>query len=146
MAPALPFSFFHSTRPPLSRYSSRMLLAAALAVLATTASGQVSPVCTSVLSAGSNTDSTFLPLQCMSLSGSALCPAFQSLSINPANLSSAWPFFASVYNVATFDAELSSYLAPGGAFAKQKQKVELGCANYGTDAVLQWQQIGRAHV
>ena len=69
-----------------------------------------------------------------------MCPAYQSLSINPANLTQAWPFFAGVFDVATFDAAFSAYLAPGGAFAKQKQKVELGCANYGADFVIQWQR------
>lgn len=34
------------------------------------------------------------PSYCVSLTGSALCPAFVGQYINPTNLTQAWPFFS----------------------------------------------------
>ncbi|KAM0756330.1 hypothetical protein T439DRAFT_321035 [Meredithblackwellia eburnea MCA 4105] len=78
--------------------------------------------------------------QCISLSGSAMCPSYQSLSINPQNLSTVYPFLSGVTDAASFDSALAKYLQPGGEFARVKQKLELGCNNYGANFILQYQR------
>lgn len=79
--------------------------------------------------------------QCIPLRGSSLCPRYQSLSINPGNLSSSWPFFDAVVDTTSFDVEFARYLTPGGQFAKTKQGTQLGCSGWDVgDSVLQYQR------
>jgi hypothetical protein len=78
--------------------------------------------------------------QCISLQGSSMCPRYQSLSINPTNLTNAWPFFADVTDVASFDREFAAYIAPSGQFAITKQLRQLGCTGYANGNVLQYQR------
>ncbi|CEH19481.1 hypothetical protein CBOM_06802 [Ceraceosorus bombacis] len=65
--------------------------------------------------------------QCVSLQGSVQCPSFQDAYINPQNLSSAWPWFASVTNVTTFDQQFAAYFTDPNRFLAEKLGRQLAC-------------------
>lgn len=72
---------------------------------------------------------TFYQNGCLRLSGSTACPGFSSAYVNPANLSNAFPFFADVTDVASFDAGVYTYLSDANQYRATKFEGQLGCTN-----------------
>lgn len=65
---------------------------------------------------------------CISLSGSTQCPAFQSASISTdSTLIGFFPFLQFVSNVASFDEQLSAYVST--SYVQEKYQNLLGCGN-----------------
>ncbi|KAK6906489.1 hypothetical protein I203_100474 [Kwoniella mangroviensis CBS 8507] len=90
------------------------------------------------LSAGSNAQQ--LQGDCLRLLGSVVCPAYQYAYINPSNLSLAFPFFASVNSVASFDSAALAYFSNPFQYTNTKfGNEQLGCSN-ATDAVIRWER------
>jgi len=65
---------------------------------------------------------------CISLSGSTQCPAFQSASISTdSTVAGFFPFLQFVSSTSTFDEQLSAYVAT--TFVREKYQNLLGCGN-----------------
>ncbi|ORY26810.1 hypothetical protein BCR39DRAFT_448703, partial [Naematelia encephala] len=76
---------------------------------------------------------------CLRLIGSVACPGFSYAYLNPGNLSNAFPFFAGVKDVASFDAGALDYFSNQFEFQTTKFIDELGCSN-ATNAVIRWER------
>ena len=66
---------------------------------------------------------------CLRLSGSTACPGFSTAWVHPQNLSNAFPFFAEVDSVASFDAGVFRYLSDPDQYRQTKFVNQLGCTN-----------------
>ncbi|KAK8850747.1 hypothetical protein IAR55_004667 [Kwoniella newhampshirensis] len=77
---------------------------------------------------------------CLRLLGSLACPAYQYAYLSPGNLSNAFPFFAGVTDVASFDVAALNYFVNPFQFTTTKfGDNQLGCSNAST-AVLRWER------
>ncbi|KAK4689655.1 hypothetical protein P7C73_g457, partial [Tremellales sp. Uapishka_1] len=76
---------------------------------------------------------------CLRLLGSVACPAFSTAYLSPSNLTNAFPFFATVTDVQTFDAAALLYFANSHQFEQTKFVEELGCSN-ASNAVIRWER------
>ncbi|KAF2668012.1 hypothetical protein BT63DRAFT_375325 [Microthyrium microscopicum] len=66
--------------------------------------------------------------QCVSLSGSTVCPAFNQSSVSTnTQLRGLYPFLAFVSDVKSFDSQLQSYISTG--YSQQKYQDLLGCSS-----------------
>nr|XP_019007710.1 uncharacterized protein I206_07344 [Kwoniella pini CBS 10737]OCF46491.1 hypothetical protein I206_07344 [Kwoniella pini CBS 10737] len=85
-------------------------------------------------------DAQQLQGDCLRLLGSVVCPAYQYAYINPSNLSLAYPFFADVNSVASFDSAALSYFSNPFQYTNTKFGTsELGCSN-ASDATIRWEK------
>ncbi|WWC64969.1 uncharacterized protein I303_107583 [Kwoniella dejecticola CBS 10117] len=77
---------------------------------------------------------------CLRLLGSLVCPAYQYAWINPSNLSLAYPFFANVNSVASFDSAALAYFSNPYQYTNTKfRSQELGCSN-ASEATIRWEK------
>jgi hypothetical protein len=78
---------------------------------------------------------------CISLQGSTQCPSFQDAYVNPTNLTSAWPWFADVTDVTTFDQQFAQYFTDPTRFIATKFNNQLECNMTAVDnTTLQWER------
>ncbi|PWZ02169.1 hypothetical protein BCV70DRAFT_58443 [Testicularia cyperi] len=78
---------------------------------------------------------------CISLSGSTMCPSFQTNFIRPSNLSADFGFFEAVSDVTSFDNLFSYYLTSQNQYYNDKIQDGLQCnTTLAQNVTVQWQQ------
>ncbi|PWN24110.1 hypothetical protein BCV69DRAFT_20316 [Microstroma glucosiphilum] len=78
---------------------------------------------------------------CISLNSSSMCPSFAGQYVDPTGLTPAYPFFADVTDVASFDTQFANYYTEYEQFRQTQLHSGLQCNQSGfLNATLQWSQ------